>query len=141
MVVLHGALGNSFELGWGQVGLQHTSRAVDSGRRCVRDWIGAVLLVAEVGSSVRNGVLMTRTDIVLIWSMVAVIVILLCGALVSGIRAQVPPTIVQELNGYPPAFVLYWQVGTTPPACNVTQANGSPGPPLYSLAIRQGPPD
>jgi hypothetical protein len=56
-------------------------------------------------------------------------------------RAQVPPTIVQELNGYPPAFVLYWQVGTPPPACNVTQANGSPGPPLYSLAIRQGPPD
>jgi hypothetical protein len=62
------------------------------------------------------------------------------GALEEG-RAQVPPTIVQELNGYPPSFVLYWQVGTPPPACNVTQANGSPGPPLYSLAIRQGPPD
>jgi len=80
---------------------------------------------------------------------IAFVLLLVCGLALIGtihlcvtsLRAQVPPTIVQELNGYPPAFVLYWQVGTTPPACNVTQANGSPGPPLYSLAIRQGPPD
>lgn len=117
--------------------------AVDFGRCGVCDWVGGVVLVAETGGSLRDGVLMTRTDIVVIWSMVTVIVILLCGALVSGIRAQTPPpTIVQTTYGYPAAFILFWQVGTSPPPpCGQTLPSGAPGPVLYSMAIQQGPPD
>jgi hypothetical protein len=57
-------------------------------------------------------------------------------------HAQVPPTIVQTTYGYPAAFILFWQVGSTPPPpCGQTLPSGAPGPVLYSMAIQQGPPD
>jgi hypothetical protein len=88
---------------------------------------------------VRSGMLMKENLWFGVWMLAMLCAVI--GYTLSLAHAQTPPTIVQLTNGYPPAFILYWQVGTTPPACNVTQQNGSPGPPLYAMAIQQGPPD
>ena len=88
----------------------------------------------------RSGVLM-KQPLGMLGILIAVSALYALGFFGAKSAAQVPPTIVQLTNGYPSAFILYWQVGTAPPACNVTQQNGSPGPPLYALAIQQGPPD
>jgi hypothetical protein len=59
--------------------------------------------------------------------------------------AQQGPRInpLTQVTSYNPSAVLFWYVGTASglPACGVAQTNGSPGPPLPSLAYITGPPD
>jgi hypothetical protein len=60
-------------------------------------------------------------------------------------HAQQGPRInpLTQVTSYNPSAVLFWYVGTAAslPACGVAQSNGSPGPPLASLAYITGLPD
>jgi hypothetical protein len=89
--------------------------------------------------------LWTAKDWIHVLIVLAAYGVLLFIELTSRATAQQGPRInpLTQVTSYNPSAVLFWYVGTASglPSCGVPQSNGSPGPPLASLAYITGPPD